>query len=318
MAKIEEKDLKELKPLDGISGIRRVELIDNFRAKEKLESRRSREAFLPQSKYTISLSAFTRRELLTLQSLIRSEEVYREEAYKIIHSHILSTSLGDLTLEEFLKNTSFLDLDTLSFLAYTATFKNKGTYSFECPDPDCGEIIEVKLNNDSLIKLSNSELYNTMKEAANKEDYTLDKLKKDPEFFLNKKTYLKLDDSGFIIVMSEPSLAEDAWTLRFSSDKRLVNDERMLGALECIDEIRVPVSDTEMVVIRDKEEILEEIDKLSFYDQKEILDASDEIIYGNIISYEMNEVTCPKCGKTYTDLPINMSNILFYLIYAEV
>lgn len=314
MAKIDLKDLKDLKKLENISGIRKDEILD----KAHKNQRRTREAFLPQSKYSVVVSAFTRKELIHLQSLIRREEVYRQEAYKIIHEHIVSTSLGDLTLKEFLENTSFLDLDTLSFLMYTATFRDKGTYTFECLNPECEIPIDIQLNNESLIKINNSELYDSMRDEALKKDYDLETLIKDEEFFINKKTYLKLDDSKFIVVLSEPSLAEDAISLRFSKDKRMEGDIGLLTALECIDEIRIPVSEEEEIVIDNKDEILTQLTKLSFYDQKEIIDESENIMFGTVINYQIDEVKCPHCGDVYTDLPISMSNILFYLIYAEV
>lgn len=317
MAKIDLKDLKELKELTGLSGIDRDALLNKSRIKE----RRTREAFLPHSNYNVVISAFSRKELLHLQSLIRREEIYRYEAYKIIHEHIVETSLGDLTFKEFLENTSFLDLETLAFLAYTSTFKDKGTYTFECPNPDCGHVIEIKLNNDSLIKIDNTDLYETMRTDALKKEYSLDELRDDPDFFINKVTALKLDDTGFIVLLKEPTLGKDAWTLKMAKDPRIGDDTGMLAALECVEEIRIPVEGDQVIIIDNKEDILTELhklDKTSFYDLKEIIDTSEDILYGALINYQIDEVKCPHCKEVYRDLPISMSNILFYSIYAEV
>jgi hypothetical protein len=204
--KISEKDIKSLKTIKALAGIDKAEIIDKINQ----DLRRTTEAFLPQSKYSITLSAFTRGELISLQSLVRREELYREETYKIIYKHIVDTSLGKLTLEEFLVNTSFLDLDTLAYLMYSATFKDKGTYTFSCLNPECGEPINIQLNNSSLIKINNPELYESMRKEALKEKLDLDLLKKREDFFLNKGVYLKLADSGYYITLKEPSLAEDS------------------------------------------------------------------------------------------------------------
>jgi len=206
MPKVEEKDIKKLKAVRALAGLDKVELTDKINK----ELRRTTEAFLPQSKYSITLSAFTRGELISLQSLVRREELYREETYKIIYKHIVSTSLGELTLEEFLVNTSFLDLDTLAYLMYSATFKDRGTYTFNCFNSECNEPIDIQLNNSSLIKINNPDLYESMRKDALKENIDLNMLRKREDFFLNKGVYLQLTDSGYFVTLKEPSLAEDS------------------------------------------------------------------------------------------------------------
>lgn len=313
--KISEKDIRDLKTIKTLSGIDKTEIIDKINQ----DLRRTTEAFLPQSKYSITLSAFTRGELISLQSLVRREELYREETYKIIYKHIVDTSLGKLTLEEFLVNTSFLDLDTLAYLMYSATFKDKGTYTFNCLNVECGAPISIQLNNSSLIKINDLDLYENMRKEALKEKMDLTMLRKREDFFLNNGVYIKLSDSGYYITLKEPSLAEDSWTLRYSKDETIEGDEGLLTALECVKNIRIPISGTEeYLMVEDKGEILKYIYKLSFGDQKELIDEAEAIMYGNVINYEIDKVTCPVCGETYKKLPISMSNVLFYLIYTEV
>jgi hypothetical protein len=204
--KISENEIKKLKAIKSLSGMDKVELSGRI----DKELRRTMEAFLPQSKYSITLSAFTRGELISLQSLVRGEELYREETYKIIYKHIVSTSLGALSLEDFLINTSFLDLDTLAYLMYIATFKDKGTYTFNCLNPKCNKQITMKLSNTTLLKINNADLYEKMRQDALKDVVDLETLKKREDFFLNNGTFLKLDDSGYFVVLKEPSLAEDS------------------------------------------------------------------------------------------------------------
>lgn len=315
MPKVEEKDIKKLKAVRALAGLDKVELTDKINK----ELRRTTEAFLPQSKYSITLSAFTRGELISLQSLVRREELYREETYKIIYKHIVSTSLGELTLEEFLVNTSFLDLDTLAYLMYSATFKDRGTYTFNCFNSECNEPIDIQLNNSSLIKINNPDLYESMRKDALKENIDLNMLRKREDFFLNKGVYLQLTDSGYFVTLKEPSLAEDSWTLRYSKEEVLSGDTGLLTALECIKEIRIPIPGTdEHLIVEDKGDILKYVYKLSFGDQKELIDEAEEIMFGNVINYKIDEVKCPHCGEVYKDLPISMSNVLFYLIYTEV
>lgn len=315
MTKLTEKEVKGLKAVRTLAGFDKIELTDKINK----ELRRTTEAFLPQSKYSITLSAFTRGELVSLQSLVRREELYREETYKIIYKHIVSTSLGELTLEQFLMNTSFLDLDTLAYLMYSATFKDRGTYTFNCLNSKCNQPINLQLNNSSLIKINNPELYEGMRKDALKEIVNIDILRKREDFFLNKGTYLKLTDSGYFVTLKEPSLAEDSWTLRHSKDETLTDDEGLLTALECITEIRIPITGTdEHLIVDDKGEMLKYIYKLSFGDQKDIIDGAEEIMYGNVINYQIDEVTCPVCKEVYKSLPLSMSNVLFYLIYTEV
>lgn len=316
MAKITEKDYNLVKNLQPTSGIEK----DDMLGKVVKTSRRTMEAYLPQSGYSIVLSAFNRDELLSLQSLIKNEETYREETYKIIHSHIVSTSLGELTLEQFLTHTSYLDLDTLAYLMFTATFKDKGTYSFSCLNHTCNLPIDVTLNNSTLVK-TDSKKYEELRVASLKEKLTVEELRKKDDFFLNNVTYLKLEDSKYLVALREPSLADDSWALRRSSDKRLVNDRDMLDALSCVVEFKKPIEGEkeEAVSIRDKDEILNILKgELEFYDQKEILDEVDNILYGKLINYTINKVKCPHCGQEYEDLPISMSNALFYTIYIEV
>lgn len=315
MAKLTLAEVKKLKSVRTLAGMDKVDIADKINK----ELRRTAEAYLPQSQYSITLSAFTRGELIALQSLVRREELYREETYKIIYKHITDTSLGNLTLEEFLVNTSFLDLDTLSYLMYSATFKDKGTYTFNCLNPDCNQPITLHLNNSSLIKINNQELYETMRKDALKEIINLDILKKREDFFLNKGTYLKLEESGYVLTLKEPSLAEDSWTLRYSKDETLKDDEGLLTALECVKELKIPIPQSEeYLIVEDKGEILKYIYKLSFTDQKELIDEAEEIMFGNVINYNIDEVTCPTCKEAYKDLPIGMANVLFYSIYTEV
>jgi len=99
----------------------------------------------------------------------------------------------------------------------------------------------------------------------------------------------------------------------------LSGDTGLLTALECIKEIRIPIPGTdEHLIVEDKGDILKYVYKLSFGDQKELIDEAEEIMFGNVINYKIDEVKCPHCGEVYKDLPISMSNVLFYLIYTEV
>jgi len=206
MPKITEEEIKKLKTIKTLAGLDKVEIEDKINH----ELRRTAEGYLPQSKYSITLSAFSRGELISLQSLIRREELYREETYKIIYKHIVETSIGKLSLEEFLVNTSFLDLDTLAYLMYSATFKDKGNYTFSCLNPECNQPITVELFNSTLVKVNNSELYKKMRREALKEKLDLKTLKEKEDFFLNKSTYVKLPESNYYITLREPSLAEDS------------------------------------------------------------------------------------------------------------
>lgn len=313
MARIKKEDYNELNSVkDTGSGMDRSVIL------KKIDDslRNTVEGFLPNSKYSITLSAFSRIELIRLQGLVRRDEIFRKEIYEIIHSHIVKTSIGNLTLEEFITHTSFLDLDTLAYLMYSATFKDKGSYSFTCNNKECNHAIEVELNNKSLIEVNDLEKYNKMRDIETKRKRNIKDIIEDEEHFVNKREYLLLDDSKVKVKLSEPSLADDAWTMRFSTDERLIEDLEVLEAIECIVEFGMPIPETDdYLVVSDKESIIDNFYKFNYSDQQEILDAVDEIMYSSDINYKIKEVTCGNCGTVYTDIPISMSNILFYLIY---
>jgi len=107
--------------------------------------------------------------------------------------------------------------------------------------------------------------------------------------------------------------------MRYSKEDIINEDDELLAVLECVKEIRIPIKESdEYLVVTDKGEILKYIYKLSFGDQKELIDEAETIMYNNIINYEIDKVQCPSCHETFEKLPISMSNVLFYSIYTEV
>ena len=92
------------------------------------------EVTLPQSGYTAQLRGLTVQEIDMFKNSVYNNSASIEDKLEdFIYKCIQDTSIGNMTIEEFRKNTSALDYNILVFAALHQTFGRINKFSIVCP-----------------------------------------------------------------------------------------------------------------------------------------------------------------------------------------
>ena len=157
-----------------------------------------------QSAYIAHMSALSFNDINAIKNSTADPYNSRKKFYDIIHSHIEDTSIGKLGRKDFLRVTSYHDLDTLLFGIYCQTYPKDSKFDITCGS--CGKVNKITIDNETLIKVK-PEKEKEVFERLEKIIYEV----KDVDELVNKslvhsKERIMLNNSKIIVDIYTPSL----------------------------------------------------------------------------------------------------------------
>jgi hypothetical protein len=269
-----------------------------------------------QSGYMAKVLPLVNKDIVNILSGNLSRFEYRRNVYKVIWEKIFDTSVGKFQFEDWLKSTSIEDMETFYYGVYASTFPNEGTFRFVCPNPDCGEESEYKINHANLIKTADREKMKKLIDEVSKNAVSLEKMK---EFSLIGKTEaIQLTGSKIIFELRTPSLFDSLEILRTIPEKTIDRDAVSVTNMLYINSILIPSKESNGYIAEsNKQSILRIIDNLSIDDALELQTAVSDRVDENRITYSIKSIKCTKCGNESTDIPLSIEDILFTLIFER-
>lgn len=313
-----EKVVKKAVPVD-INDIKIIQK-DDFQKEKDLKvalfgNKSAYQIISAQSGYTAQMLPLVHKDIVNLLNDNLGRYEYRKGVYQVVWEKILTTSVGRLSFEDWLKITSVEDLETFYYGIYCATFPNEGTFSFVCPK--CGESSDYKINQNNLIRTTDKDKMKKLIDKVSKESVDLDSMKKIS--LIGKNESFKLTDSKIIVELRTPTLWDSLEILRTVPEKTIDRDTISITNMLYINRILIPSKEEEAEYIEEKSKapILRTIDNLSVDDANELLNAVSDRVDDSRITYSIKEATCPKCGNIVKDIPLSLENILFTLIYEK-
>lgn len=268
-----------------------------------------------QSGYTVKVIPLVHKDTINLLYSNLNRYEYRRAVYKVIYDKCVAFSVGKMTFEEFLKNTSVEDIESLYYGVYCSTFPNEGSFSMTCPE--CGEERTYKVNHSNLFKTSDRKAMTQLISKVSREATSREKMN---EFsLLNKYDAFQLQDSGIVVELRTPSLWDSLELLRLVPESVIDKDQQSVTNMLYIKQLLIPVKGVKgsYSPITDRQEILRIIDNSSIDDASELVDAVAERVDNNRITYSIKNAKCPNCGAEIKEVPISIEDILFNLIFEH-
>ena len=303
--------------------LNQIELVRN--AKNILSIDSTFQVLMLQSGYMGEISALNNHELRAMTTNVTDYYSLKDKSFKTIFNHMMSTSIGSITYETFLKITSYFDQNTLYFGAFAKTFPGRNKYTVYCSDPNCkghNTGFEAEIHNNNLVRLLGDE-----SKAYEKRNEILERARK-PEDLVGRSLVhtikrIMLQDCNFIIDLRIPSLHDYLTDALYSKDPKYVEEyQSELGVAFFVDQILVPniekwnggdPSSIEWLPIKDKNEKVSYICKFQPSDYNQLVTEIDEFANTYKVDYALQHVTCPFCKRELGDVEVNMEDVLFTL-----
>jgi hypothetical protein len=270
-----------------------------------------------QSGYMAKVLPLVHKDQVNLYYNNLSFYEYKKAVYRVIWEKIQDTSVGKLNWEEWLRSTAVEDLETLFYGIYSSTFPNEGSFRVSCPNPECGEDHEYKVNHSNLIRTADKDKIRKLIDDVSKNSTTIEKMK---EFSLiGKNEAVELGESKIVVEIRTPSLFDSLEILRTVPEKTINKDVLTITNLLYVDKMYIPTKDDKSVYVDEsnRQTILKIIDSMPINDAKDLQVAVLERVENNRISYSIKNIKCPTCAHETKEVPISVEDVLFTLIFEK-
>lgn len=288
--------------------------------KRILDEKKTMQVVACQSSYTLQVSALKNQEIQNINDT--DSDVYNsnKKLYRIIYNHIEDTSVGKMSYDTWLRNTSYFDLETILYGIYCMTFPYENKYTIRCPDPDCNHRFEVVTNNNTLIETrGKDEIYEKINEVIAGVTNAKDILN---HSHIHTTHRIICNESKIIFDSRIPSLYDYLEGCLAKLTPAMINDySDATSASLFIDKIYIPdlgtlnnTGELKFVPVSNRQEIIRTIAELPYYDGVQLLDDIGEFIDKYRVTYSLKNITCPSCGRVIENIPLSIENLLFLAI----
>jgi len=304
--------------LDSIIIDREANDLKIFDAKDRIfNSKATKQVVCVQSGYIAQMSALKNNEMQTLMNNDADLYSSKKMLYKYIHNHMEDTSIGNIGFEEFLKNTSYFDVETLLFGIFCQTFPYENSFRTICNKPDCRKETSIYVNNNTLVEVrgNKEETYAKLKEILDREDtqalYN--------ESIIHKTKRVLLEESKVVVDLVIPTLYDYIeGTLRGVNPQYLQENADAIGMYLFIDKILIPdiakirqTGKPSYIALNDKTMMIDTIAELSYNDNLQLSEEIAEFTDTYKVSYTIKGVKCSACHDEMDPVPVSMEEVLF-------
>lgn len=269
-----------------------------------------------QSGYMAKVIPLVNKDVVNLLYSNLSNYEYRKTVFKVIYDKVVGFSVGNLTFEEWLKNTSVADVETFYYGIYCATFPNEGIFTFTCPK--CHEEHNYKISHKNLFKTTDKQKMKELVTEVSKNSRSREDMYR--YSLINKTEGFELEDSGIIMELRTPSLWDLLEIFRTVPENVIDRDEDSVNCMLFIKRFLIPTKTDEgrgYTEQTDSQEVLRIIDNLSIDDAARLKNSLIEREDANKISYSIKNLRCSNCQNEVKDSPISIEDILFTLIFEK-
>jgi len=264
----------------------------------------------------ISMKTFSGAEIENLNgSNARNRLNSLRDIYLELYNHIVDPNKPEF--EVWLKTTSFMDISHLFMAAYKASFHDANYIPFTCTNPKCGHIfLSDNIDILNMVKFKDDDakrkFYNIM------ENGTISSSKL-------YETKIVPINNRFAIGFREPSIYNTIFENAVLDQKFIEKYQKLLSLMVYIDAIYV-IKDNQFVPIALKEykdnlakttkykiatyaKVINRLSSDSYNKILSIIASINEL--GDEVTYQLPEVTCPKCSHTIEAEERDSTQLLF-------
>lgn len=243
--------------------------------------------------------------------------------FKTIYSKIIDSSIGRMTFDEWLKVTAYADLDVLMYGIYAQTFPESNEFDIRCAH--CGATTKVSVMPHQLVAMVNKEANYTKIQEILKAQVS-SPLEILHSSMVSKAERRIMPDSRIIIETLSPSCFHYLEHISKYDPNKMDDDQETFGTMLYIGRIFTP----NLAASRKyKKAIFDEISSKDFDKKFNIIkrlsnrDGSlltkmineRESVYQ--VQHRLKGVQCQTCRRDLGNIPIDMSNLLFFLLRRQ-
>lgn len=294
--------------------------------KEMTDSVSTSQIVAPQSGYWAIMNGLTGAEIRQLKSPVGQDQ-YTQLRNKLetIYKKISMTSAGIKSFEDWMENTSFMELEIFEFGVFNATYANVNKYPFPCTNPECSlnnlpdgtrKPFEHKCDNEELLMQPDEEteelIINIVNDPESKAKYY--------DESIIKKRHEFVFQNGFIKLYTHiPSIADFLDVMSTGSASFRNKYPELAGYLPYINSMLL-YDETDGSYIEysmnDKDDVEAILETLRSLKEEALIVLEDEIIKSQEkynLEFAITNISCPHCGTTYEKKDIDFNGMLFMM-----
>lgn len=270
---------------------------------------------LPLSGYTAEIKGLTAYEMISLINDSGENPVTStQQKWSMIHSHLVSTSLGDMDFDTFIRNTAAMDYNNFIYGLLCSTYPSDDKLPMDCPKCKTSydhlytvaSLIRVEEFSDKLKDVFSEIVDSSVSEVAAKQCHE--------NSALSTVKTVQLPDSGIIVELYVQSAYDlinvSMKTLSKNRDSKFIESAVLATSIKAA-YFQDP-DDGEYYTIENPMAICEMVYNLGDTDVLVLRKMAEDMIGGLTINYGFMNVKCPSCGVYTATVPIEPETLLFY------
>lgn len=272
---------------------------------------------LPVSGYTCVMKGCSAHELISFVNGGESQMDSLLNKWSIIYSKIVSTSLGELTFNEFLTKTASLDYNILVYGILCSTYPDDDVIQLTCRADGCKKNFDHQYSIRSLLRAEQlSEKMMDLIANAVDNSYSLETSKECHENApVNNVEQYILPSSGYVVELQ----VQSAYDLIYKSIKELADKDRDKNR----DDAVILSTAIGRVLIEDPEDgeyfefdapkdICDIICSLDATDTSILTTLANKFLDGLDVKFGLMDIECPSCKHYTPSIDMDIESILFY------
>jgi hypothetical protein len=307
---LEKIDIREKSPLEAIEDFKFL-----F---EKAKATLNVSCF--QSGYTADISALSIGDINRVVNTEGDLYTQKKVMYQVLHKHIENTSVGKLGFTDWMKITSFHDIQSILYGIFCQTFPGENDFDIECQS--CKKTTKFTVSNNSLALVKDEESYEKLLELLSCTD---------PRDLIDKSLVHQgerrlLPDSKIIVDIFTPSIFDHLEMLRKATGEPKVAEQyrEELPMNLFIKKLYMPnvkeirrTQKPHYYPVSDFASVLNILSNLSKDDGKLISKTIESRIKKYDVEFLIKNAKCQHCNDSLPNIPIDMEKALFTKILQD-
>ena len=284
------------------------------------------ECVLPNSGYVATVKGCGALAMATILSEFNSGNVAADtnRRFKFCYDNLVTTSIGKLSFQEFLANTSVSDLNILLFNILKVTETDEQPVTLTCNDPSCGKDYEVTYKISELLDVDNisddlAKHIESIVAARDVVDRALAKHRESP-VMLAKYVKIVQPDRTLIIEIKSPDATVFIDRISIMEGIASSYSTAILGFVMGIPKIYATFtqrgeSEPATYEITDAFVIAEILGSLNDKAVQILQSVMSKMGGYDAMTYSFKgPYKCPHCGKIYQNIPCDVDNLIFFRV----
>jgi hypothetical protein len=266
----------------------------------------------PQSAYVAKISSLCLEDKIRILNSVESPFESRRKLYRSIYDHIIEMNIPKPKFDEWLKMTSYHDLETLLYGLYAQTYPGESDFDITCGK--CENKIDAKIGAHLLQQIKDETAFgylDSISKSSNPEDVASNSM-------VHTTSRVLLPTSNIVVDICTPSLSDHLILLKAFNPKFIADISNIIGMMLFIKQLFIPDSEklenegrAIFFPVTDRNEMLRIVSRLSPTDGDRLNEEINERAKKFEVNYQLPKMVCAACANEIEAINIDCENLLF-------